>query len=127
MGKVLQCGQAPALLLPRPPGQSAQWNLVAENCCLLHGTWLVPRPSKDGRQQPLSRDSAKRETFHLPSSSCSSLPRRPGGGLLCSSRRSVSPLPDNVTGSWKASTLSATALSVWLGSSFAIAVAKSFV
>merc|ERR1711963_444275 len=32
-----------------------------------------------------------------------------------------------VTGGWKAGTLSATALSVWLGSSFAIAVAKSFV
>ena len=33
---------------------------------------------QDGRQQPLSGDSAKRETFHLPPSSCSSLPRRPG-------------------------------------------------
>merc|ERR1712200_136103 len=32
------------------------------------GTWLVPRPSKDGRQQPCSRDSAKRETFYLSSS-----------------------------------------------------------
>jgi len=32
-----------------------------------------------------------------------------------------------VTGGWKAGTLSATALSVWLGSSFAIAVVKSFV
>merc|ERR1712107_554216 len=32
-----------------------------------------------------------------------------------------------VTGGWKAGTLSATALSVWLGFFFAIAVAKSFV
>merc|ERR1719495_1613419 len=32
-----------------------------------------------------------------------------------------------VTGGWKAGTLSATALSVWLGSSFSIAVVKSFV
>merc|ERR1711922_109573 len=32
-----------------------------------------------------------------------------------------------VTGGWKAGTLSATALSVWLGSSFVIAVVKSFV